>query len=136
MIWEAQSHCSWCKEEGDMSVLMERLVGRSRGALVSGFLPAELVMKGHWDAVRDDVWFQRHMVWPRYCELNVLLKWCVGKRIWWGFFPPPKLLIITYFCLIFFFKWALKEVKDWCWNEQKPFALLNGILKFDFYKSK
>lgn len=32
--------------EGEMSVLMDRLVRRSRSALVSGFLPAELVMKG------------------------------------------------------------------------------------------
>ena len=45
-----------------MSVLMERLVGRSRGALVSGFLTAELVMKGHRGAGRGDVRFQHHMV--------------------------------------------------------------------------
>ncbi|KAF5926671.1 hypothetical protein HPG69_001300 [Diceros bicornis minor] len=31
-----------------MSVLMERLMGRSRGALVSGSLPADLVVKGRW----------------------------------------------------------------------------------------
>ena len=38
-----------------MSVLMDRLVGRSRGALVSGLLPAELVMKG---PRKNDVYLQ------------------------------------------------------------------------------
>jgi len=44
-----------------MSVLMDRLVGRSRGALVSSLLPAELVMKG---PRKNDVYLhsQHHMI--------------------------------------------------------------------------
>ena len=85
-----------------MSVLMERLVGRSCAALVSGSLPAESVIKEH--GAGGMLYIQMLRV---ECSLEVVYRQENLIRV----FPlPPKLLTIgTYFCLIFFSNDHLKK---------------------------